>query len=388
MDFNLTPKQREVYELTGQLARRNFAPRAAAYDRDAVWPKENFDDFRDNGLLTLTIAEDQGGWGSGALGDDPLLYLLVIEQTARACLSTAQCIHIHSHGSHLLDRVGTPAQKKRILGAVTRDGALLNATGSEPGRTGRGVYNLLTKARRAEGGYVLNGRKNYATLGDVAAYNIVFGVLEDVPGPQGHLGFAIPQGASGFTVVEGSWRPLGMRGASSPDLLLEDVFVPDDLVIGTPGFFPRDRWQAKFHLGFAAQYLGGAQGLFDLLVDYIPKRGTAGDAYAQLRTGEIRIGIEATRWLIYRAAWLWTQGDPLEAELASILAKHKALDNAVIALDKAAQILGSSAFAADSAFSRLYRDLRVQTLHENPDRTAAILGQYHLGQPYDTTARL
>ena len=388
MDFKLSSKQREVYELVGDLARRNFAPRAAAYDRDAVWPKENFDDFRAHGLLKLTIGEDLGGADSGALGSDPLLYLLVVEQTARVCLSTAQCIHIHSHGAHLVDRTGTSAQRARILGETIRDGGLLNATGSEPGRTARGVYNLLTKARRVAGGYLLNGRKNYATLGDVAAYNIVFAVLEDVPGPEGHLGFAIPRGAPGFTVVEGSWRPMGMRGASSPDLVLEDVFVPDELVIGSPGFFPRERWQARFHLGFAAQYLGGAQGLFDLLIDYLPKRGTAGDAYAQLRTGEIAVGIEAARWLIYRAAWLWTQGDQLEAELAAILAKYKALENAVTALDKAAQILGSSAFSEDSPFSRFFRDLRVQTLHENPDRTAAILGQYHLGQTYDTTARL
>lgn len=388
MDFSFTKAQRDLYEQAGELARLNFAPRAAILDHEGAWPRENFEDFHAAGLLSLNIGEDLGGRDSGALGRDPLLYLLVIEQTARHCLSTAQCFHIHSHGSHLIDRAGTAAQRERILGPVVSRGALLNATGSEPGRTGRGIYNLLTRAKRVAGGYLVNGRKNYATLAEVADHNILFGVLDGQPGPDGHVGFAIPRGTAGLNIVPGSWNPLGMRAAASPEIHLDDVFVPDDLVIGTPGFFPRERWQSRFHLGFAAQYLGGVQGLFDRLADYLPRRGTAGDAFSQLRVGEIRVELQATRWLIYRAAWLWTQGNPVVAEVESVLAKHKALDTAVYALDKAAQVLGSSAFTADSDFSRIYRDLRTQTLHENPDRSAATLGQQHLGQSFDTTSRL
>ena len=160
------------------------------------------------------------------------------------------------------------------------------------------------------------------------------------------------------------------------------------LVLGTPGLYPRDRWQAKYHLGFAAQYLGGTQGIIDVLRDYLPRRGTTGDAFTQLRMGEIVVGTESVRWLIYRAAWLWTQGEEQRAELAAMLAKHRAIDNAVICMDKAAQIAGSSAFLGDLPLARLFRDLRVHTLHENVDRTAATLGQYSLGESFDTTARL
>jgi len=117
-------------------------------------------------------------------------------------------------------------------------------------------------------------------------------------------------------------------------------------VLGTPGFLPKDRWQSRFHLSFAAQYLGATEGVFDFLKEYVPKRGTAGDAYAQLRMGEIRIGIESARWLIYRAADLWKRKDIANAELFSTLAKHRAIENAVVTMDKAAQIAGSSAFMA------------------------------------------
>jgi len=388
MDFELSPSQKKVYDTVGALGRERFAPRARDYDERAVTPLANMQDFFDAGLMGLTVSEDLGGLGSGVMGRDPLLYLLAVEQTARYCVSTAHCLHIHSHGAHLVDQVGTPEQRRRILGAVVERGAMLNGTGSEPGRTARGLYNLVTGAEKVDGGYVVSGKKNYASLGDAVDYNILFANLKDTPAPDGLMVFMVPKGAPGLEVEEGSWNPMGMRAAVSPTLLLTDCFVGDDNVLGTPGFFPRDRWQSRSHLGFAAQYLGGVEGIFDYLVEYLPKRGTAGDGYAQLRMGEIRIGIDSVRWLVYRAAWLWQQKDIVNAELFSLVAKHRAIENAITVMDKAAQIAGSSAFWADSVLARFVRDLRVQTLHENVDKTAVTLGKYHLGQAFDTTSRL
>lgn len=388
MEFDYTPGQRELYELVGALGRSKFAPRAGEFDQKAETPVDNMREFFQNNLMGLTISEDLGGLGSGAMGRDPLLYLVAIEQTARYCLSTAHCLHIHCHGAHLVDQICAPEQRKKILAPVLERGAMLNATGSEPGRTSRGLYNLVTVAERAKGGYVVNGTKNYASLGDVVDYNIIFAGIKGKPPTEGHIGLVIPKDTPGLKIAEGSWNPMGMRAAVSPTILLDNCFVSDDYVLGEPGVFPRDRWQARFHLGFAAQYLGGAEGVFDYLTDYLPKRGTAGDSYTQLRMGEIRIGIDSVRWLIYRAAWLWKSRKIQEAELFSMTAKHRAIENAVIVMDKAAQIAGSSAFHATSPLARSFRDLRVQTLHENLDKTAATIGKYHLGQEFDTTARL
>lgn len=388
MDFELTPRQKRVYDTVGELSRTVFKPNAAKHDTEASTPRENLKALFEAGFNGITISESFGGMGSGAAGTDPLLYLLAVEQTARGDLSTAQCFHIHCHGAHYVDQVGTEEQRERVLRPVLESGSLLNATGSEPGRTSRGAYNLVTSAERAEGGYVLNGMKNYATLGADVDYNLIFAGIPGEPAGQGHLSVLVPQDASGFSVIDGSWNPMGMRGACSPSLKLDNCFVDDRNVLGDLGIYPRERWQARFHLSFAAQYLGGAEAIFDLLCEYLPKRGTASDSYTQLRLGEIRVGTESVRWLIYRAAWQWTQGNREAAELSSICAKHRALENAVIAMDKGAQIVGSSAFWADSAMSRLFRDLRIHTLHENLDTTAAILGKYHLGQPFDTTARL
>lgn len=388
MDFSFTKKHRDIYETVGALGREKFSSRAAEVDRKGATPVENLSDLHEAGLLGAALREELGGLGGGALGSDPLASLLVVEQTARYCLSTAQCIHIHYNSSHRIDQVCNDEQRERYLRPVFARGALLNSTGSEPGRTARGLYGLQTTAKRVPGGWVVNGLKNYATLADVVHYNVLYAVIEGQKAPEGHLGFAIPQGAPGLEIEPDSWNPLGMRGAFSPNIILKDCFVADENVLGAPGEVPRGRWQAKSHLSFAAQYIGGSEGVFDFLKQYLPERGTAGESYTQLRMGEIRIGIDAARWLTYHAAWLWQQKDIAAAELFSMNAKYQALSAAVATIDRASQIAGSSALLADSPLARFVRDLRYQTLHENIDKTAATIGKFHLGQSYDVTSRL
>ncbi len=387
MNFDFSKSQQDMYELVGYLARDHFEPRAGALDRERRLPLENLADLHAHGLLGLTIAKAHGGLGSGVMGEDPVLYLLAIEQVARVDLSTAHCLHIHLHATHLIDQVCTDPQRTMFLDPVLADGALIGAVGSEPGRTARGVYVLETLAQPIPDGLVVDGHKNYATLAQAAAWMVVFATLKGQASLEGHVGLAIARGAQGSRIVD-HWDPIGMRAAVSPDLVLEDCFVPDDRRIGEPGTYPRERWQARHYLSLAAQYLGACEGIFDRLTDYLPRRGTAGDTYTQLRLGETRVAIDAVRWLIYRAAWLWTRGDLQQAELFSLVAKHNATAQANLVMDKAAQIAGSHALMGDEPMARMLRDLRIHTLHSNVDKTAATIGKYHLGQKFDTTDRL
>ena len=388
MDFRLTAEQQRVYDIVGELGRERFAKRARDYDVRAATPLDNLRDLYEGGLSKLTISKAFGGGGSGALGEDPLLSLLVVEQTARYCPSTAQCIHIHFNTCHTVDAIGTTEQKERLLRPVIEEGTWLNLTGSEPGRTARGLYALQTTAEEVEGGFRVTGLKNYATLAADVSHNLLYAVVKGRNMPEAHVGLIVKQGTPGMTIRHESWNPLGMRAAVSPEIELKDVFVSHHDQLGEAGQFQRDRWQAKSHLSFAQQYVGGCEGIFDILKDYLPKRGTAGETFTQLHLGEIRIAIDSARWLVYRAIGLWQEGDHAKAELFSMGAKHQAAAAASITLEKAAQIAGSSAFAEDAPLSRYFRDLRVQTLHNNIDQAAATIGKANLGQPFDVTARL
>jgi alkylation response protein AidB-like acyl-CoA dehydrogenase len=388
MNFNFSKAQQSLYELVGYMAREHFAPRAAASDSARMLPTENLRDLHAHGLLGLTIARDRGGMGSGVMGEDPTLYLLAIEQTARVDLSTAHCLHIHLHACHLIDQAGTPEQRSAFLAPVLERGALIGAVGSEPGRTARGIHVFNTTAQPLRDGYVLNGRKNYATLAPIADNMIVFATLRGADPSDGHVGIVVPRGTEGCDIVPDTWDPIGMRAAVSPDIVLEQCFVPAANLIGAPGLYPRERWQARHYLSLSAQYLGACEGIFDSLTEYLPLRGTAGETYTQLRLGEMRVLIDSVRWLIYRAAWLWTQGDLQQAELFSLVARHQATHCATVVMDKGAQIAGSHALTGHGLFSRMMRDLRIHTLHSNVDKSAATIGKYHLGQSFDTGDRL
>lgn len=389
MDAIFTRKHRDIIDKVTYLGRSAFAPRAAEHDILAATPTRNLQDVVAAGLNAAALREEIGGLGGGALGLDPLASLLIVEHSARYCLSTAQCLHIHYNTSHRLDQTANADQIERIIKPIVDQGAFVNNTGSEPGRTGRGLLNLRTSARKTDGGWLLNGVKNYSTMADVVHFNAISAVVTDGDtGKSAIQFFAVPRHAAGLTIEPDSWDPMGMRAAYSPTLTLKDCFVAERDVLGKAGDYARGRWTAKSHLSFAAQYVGGSEGVVDFLCDYIPKRGTSGNSHTQLRLGEIRIAIDAARNSLYHAAWLWQQGATDNAELASMKAKHVALKCATSVIEKSAQIAGSSALTARSVLSRFLRDLRYQSLHENPDTTATEIGRALLGEHFDVSARL
>lgn len=386
MNLALSTEQARVQSLAQALARDAFAGRAGRYDQLAEVPADNLKDMRDHGLLGLVIGRDIGGAGGGIQGDDPLAYLLALEQIAQVCLATSHCLQVHSHAAHYIDQTATRAQRQRILGDVIDNGALMTTLGSEPGRTARGARNQTT-AQAVEGGWQLDGVKNYATLASASKYLLVLadGTFEEATtpvSPQGEhfvaherVALAVPVAAAGVSFVEGSWDPLGMRAAVSPTVKFDAVRVGWADTIGASNQHFAGQWSVKADLGFAAQYVGAAEGILQLAIGAINRRGTTDDPHVQRHLGRLRFAIDGARGLLYRAAWLWTQTDKAVAAQASLGAKHQAIDVAQQLLDVVVQIVGPSHFGAASPLARQYRDLRFLTMREHLDRTAAQVGK-------------
>lgn len=402
MSFALSAEQNRVRQLARDLAREAFAARAADYDEAAQVPLANLADLRSHGLLGLVIGRDIGGAGGGIQGEDPLAYLLALEQIAEVCLATSHCLQVHCHAAHYIDQTGTQAQRERILGDVIANGALMTTLGSEPGRTARGSRNQTT-ARATRHGWQLDGVKNYATLASASAYLLVLADCQGesgqgksgqgdngqgVVGPAGdryqlgeRVALAVEVAAEGVGFVAGSWDPLGMRAAVSPTVKFEQCNVPWQNTIGASNTHFAGHWSVKADLGFAAQYIGAAEGILQRAISAVKRRGTADDAHVQRHIGRLRFAIDGARGLLYRAAWLWSQGDEAVAAQASLGAKHQAIDVAQQLLDVVVQIVGPSHFGAASDMTRQYRDLRFLTMREHLDRTAAQVGQELLHTP-------
>lgn len=387
MNLALSAEQARVQAVARELARDAFAARALRHDQSAEVPLDNIADMRSQGLLGLVIGRDIGGAGGGIQGDDPLAYLLALEQIAQVCLATSHCLQVHSHAAHYIDQTATGEQRQRILGDVIANGALMTTLGSEPGRTARGARNQTTAQALDRGGWQLDGVKNYATLASACKYLLVladsaFDAANGALSPQGErfaanerVALAVPVAAAGVSFVEGSWDPLGMRAAVSPTLKFEAVQVGWADTIGASNQHFSGQWSVKADLGFAAQYVGAAEGILQLAIIAINRRGTTDDPHVQRHLGRLRFAIDGARGLLYRAAWLWTQADKAAAAQASLGAKHQAIDVAQQLLDVVVQIVGPSHFGAASELARHYRDLRFLTMREHLDRTAAQVGK-------------
>jgi alkylation response protein AidB-like acyl-CoA dehydrogenase len=176
-----------------------------------------------------------------------------------------------------------------------------------------------------------------------------------------------------------------MRAAASPVITIDNVFVPDENILGAPGAYPRGRWQGKYHLGFTANYLGTTEGMYQWFVDYNKQRGRTKDGVIHMRTGEIRIALDAARALFHRAIASWTEGDVTRSELLSMAAKSTAAHVAFETSHKVIHAAGATALFDGFPLSRYIADLETHVLHAGHDRTAQIVGAAELGETFDST---
>jgi alkylation response protein AidB-like acyl-CoA dehydrogenase len=384
----LTGFHHDVRARAREVAQQVTAKFAAQHDAAYSVPMETMAALHRNGVLNICIDKKLGGQGTGMLnGVDPLAYLLVIEELGRVDMSAAHCFQIQAHTCQLFTAAGSDDQKERYLRPAFEKAALFSWTGSEPGRTARGQYNLISDAKRRNGGYLLNGTKNFATLANVAVWNVIAVTVADMPSPENFLLVTVPHGAKGFVVDEAWWRPTGMRGAVSPKLELHDIEVPErDVVVG-PGFYPKSQFGARLHLGFAANHVGAAQGMLDFAIEYLPKRGTAGNPHSQRSIGEMAMRIEAARQMVYAAARLW-EGTPRDgAAEYSLMAKLLAIATAEWMVNETIRIVGSTALLEQYPLNRFARDVHVHSTHANLHNTAQTIGRSALKMNFDATAQ-
>lgn len=380
------PLYRDVVAKARTIAREVVEPTAERHDREYSMPAEMLSAMFDSGLLNLCVPKAAGGQGTGVMqGVDPLAFLLVIEEVGRVDMAASHCFQVHSHSSQMLAHGADAEQTQRWFEPTVKKGAIFSWTGSEPGRTARGQYNLVSEARRASGGYVLNGIKNYGTNASVGEWNIVSVATEGMDPVDGFLMVLIPKGAKGFTVDESWWRPTGMRAAVSPKLVLDNVEVPDRDVLVGPGYYPKCQAGSRWHLGFGANHLGAAQGLLDFCIGYLPKRGTAGSPHSQRSLGEMRMRIAAARALLYQAGALWASPDVKAAEELSLMAKTVCIGVAEWMVNETIRIVGTTALLETFPLPRMIRDIHVHSTHANLDNTAQSLGKSVLGMSYDAT---
>jgi alkylation response protein AidB-like acyl-CoA dehydrogenase len=386
LDPQIVANSPEILEL-GRLAVEEFRPRGYHYDSKFEMPAENINELFRRGWLHPVLPKAMGGKGSNLDTDDPSTYLQVIRVLARGCSSTAHCLQVHNHSLWFLNAVATERQRIKYVLPTTETPRLIAFVGSEAKRQQQ--YMVSTKAARVSGGWRITGEKNYATNVPMMHCVLVIAAVENEPTVEkNHLVVIIPDGAEGMVIDNDWYRPNGMRAASSPIVQLNNVFVPDEDVVGEPGTYIRGRWQGKMHLGFAANYLGTTEGMYGWYLDYIKAKGRAKDSMIQLRTGEMKIALESARALFHRAIATWKTGSVVDAELMSQAAKSVCAAAAFDLSHKIVHASGSTAMFDSFPLSRYIRDLETHVLHAFHDKAAQTIGKSELGEPFDSTTQV
>ncbi len=377
--FHLSEAQASLIARAQRLAAENFAPRAAAYDREARFPTENYADLRDAGLLAICVPNAHGG-----LGADYQTYSLAAAEIARSCGATALTWNMHvcstlwsgplSDDLAMDETTRADHARRRTLhfARIVRDGAVYAQPFSEGNAAASGAAPFGTTAQPVEGGWRINGRKVFASLSGNADY---YGTLCTEPSADGSLSrrntlyLAVPANAPGVR-VEGEWDPLGMRGTVSRNLVLDDVFVADDAALMPRGVYAQAaiRWPHMF-LTLSPTYLGLAQAAFDFTVRYLrgevphaPPGKRRGSVAKQLAVAEMHIELEQAKALWFQAISEARIDPTKEQVLRAYAAQHVVMETANDLARLAIRTCGGHAMLKSFPLERIYRDSRCGSL--------------------------
>jgi alkylation response protein AidB-like acyl-CoA dehydrogenase len=374
VDFGFTPEQRRLIDRVDRLVHECIAPRAAQYDQSFEAPLEDLKDLHREGWLLANLDKRHGGLGYGLYGEDPLSFFLLDEHLAYGNPSTAHCFQVHNNALMMLDAMASDEQIARWIAPTIKRGALIPGAGAEP------YGSPPTTAKRTQGGYLVSGTKHYATNASLAEWLWIGRVASDAY--LAPIMFMMHRDTPGLKIDTEIWRPTGMRACASPWLHLDNCFVPEENLLGKPGQFLGENWMGKINFAFTANYLGSARAMYDWALSYVRERGGGKDSYRQLRFGELKTMLDASRLILYNAVRMF-KSDSENAMLAAHEAKWMAKESLEKIMWSAGELCGSTALFVKHPLERFYRDMHLHMMHGRHDVAAQIVGAAELGEPYD-----
>lgn len=356
-----------------------FAERAFDIDKEARFPTENFADMHTAGLLSICVPEALGGAGA-----DYRAYSLVAAEVGRYCGATALTWNMHvcstlwsgplADDLDMDEAVRAEHEARRAIHyrRIVDDGAIYAQPFSEGGAAASGAVAFATEARPVDGGWVVNGKKIFASLSGHANYYGILCTEIDGEGPRSRrntLYLAIPADADGVS-VSGSWDPLGMRGTVSRTLHFEDVFVPTDAALMPPGvyFQAAANWPHMF-MTLSPSYMGLAQAAYDFVVKYLrgevpgtPPVKRRQFATKQLAVAEMKIKLEQAKALWFQAVSEACPRPSKDQVMRAWAAQYTVMEYANDIARLAIRTCGGQSMLKSLPLERIYRDSRCGAL--------------------------
>jgi butyryl-CoA dehydrogenase len=379
-------------EMVRQFARDEVAPTAAKHDADASFPWENIRKMGELGLLGVPWPEELGGAGL-----DILSFMIVIHELAKVDASHGLTVSAHTTlGTSPIVRFGTAEQKRRFVPFLA-SGRVMGGFGLTEPEAGSDAAGTRTTAVRRGNCYLLNGVKRFITHGGVGEIFVVTAVTDPSKGTKGISSFIVtketndPEAAKRVGVGHEPSLPampgfragkkedkLGWRASDTCELILEDVEVPVENLLGAEGqgFVNFMKTLDNGRIGIAALSLGIAEGAFEQALQYTSTRKQFGKAVAhfqgvQFQLSDMATEIEAGKHLMYHAAWLAQHGRPFTKEAA--MAKLFCSELSMRATIAAVQLHGGYGYTKDYPVERYMRDAKICEIGEGTSEIQRIV---------------
>jgi alkylation response protein AidB-like acyl-CoA dehydrogenase len=372
MDFDLSDEQQLIRETARTFTDREIMQRARENARNEHFDRELVAMMAAQGYLGAIVPREYGGAGL-----DYVTYGLIVEEIGRgdSAMRTVISVQTSLVCSSIL-AWGTEEQKAHYLPRLCT-GEWLGCFGLTEPEAGSDAASQRTRAARAEGGWLLNGSKMWISLGNHAKVALIFAQTDPALRHRGLACFLVDTEQPGFAAQE-IHHKMGLHGSDTASIALEDVFVPDDALLGAVGDGFKIAMSAldSGRYSVAAGCVGICQGCVEESVRYATERRQfdrpiASFQLVQAMLADMKVRTDAARMLVWRAGFLRDAGRPCTTETS--IAKLYATEAAVWCANEAIQVHGGAGYVDDHPVERWFRDVRVTTLYEGTSQIQKLI---------------
>ncbi|KKE77983.1 acyl-CoA dehydrogenase [Bacilli bacterium] len=379
MDFELTKEQKMIQSVVREFADQVIRPRAIEIDKDAKFPLDIFEKMGELGFMGIPFPEQYGGSGG-----DTISYAICVEEIGNACGSTGLSYAAAvSLGASPFYYFGTEKQKQTYLTPLV-EGKYLASFGLTEPNAGSDAGGTKTTAYLDGNEYVINGEKCFITNASYAELLIVTAVTgTNEKGRNLITAFIVPTDTDGVSITS-DYDKMGVRGSDTAQIVLENVRVSKENILGKPnkGFNQFLQALDGGRISIGALGLGVAQASLNRALQYAKERKQFGKPIVkfqaiQFKLADMAMEIELARNMVYKAAWLKDKGKPFGKEAA--YAKLFATETAFRAANQAIQILGGNGYMREYEVERYLRDAKLLEIGEGTSEIQRLIIARELG---------
>jgi alkylation response protein AidB-like acyl-CoA dehydrogenase len=371
MELQFTEEQKRFRKVVRDFAKEEIEPYVSRMEQ-GEFPRHIVDKMAEMGLMGIPIPEEYGG-----LGMDFISYIVAIEELSKVSATVGVILSVHtSVGTNPILHFGTPQQKLKFIPKLAKGEYLGAFCLTEPG-SGSDAASLKTRAVKQGDHYIINGSKIFITNGGEANTYIVFASTNPEAGRKGISAFIVERETPGFHIGKDE-RKMGIHGSRTVQLTFEDMKVTAESLLGAEGegFKVAMSNLNAGRISIAAQALGLAEAALEKAIAYVKERRSMGEMSiseqgVDFRLADMATNVEAAKLLVYRVAFLHSNGLPCEKEAS--MAKLFASNTAMEVATEAIQVFGRAGYSKNHPVERYFRDAKITQIYEGTNEIQRIV---------------